>query len=664
MFDTEKYIKSLIKEAFGKRNVLPDDDELEYDDEYSSQEEPETQNIPDATQQKGRIQGGRKYMQNKNAHNAALDRIRKNLPYNNDAFAAPWMDNSEEGRNPRNKSVKDPLTADSFGRIKVMAHPIANPKKGKYNEPIVLVTMVNIDPEDCVEICRNFARVGHTADVTVARTRQNNTKDGVTFVVLDKFINQWKEEDLNNILDFIGSFKNEDGTPKYLRNEQDKENIKQYVSNRVMSGSDLGSYFTMARKNNIELFNAFIEADSDEKVQEFINMYQRFNLSNMLCSELGLSSTFGRILSTQNAALVLGSGRLTGAGVRPTFILTENIWRTKFGRIVNPNAVPFPIWVPSKRNIINAKKEGAFTSKPYFAKDANGNDVEINKTSDVLNVFFLGKTWDELSEQQKISANIMCNFINPSGCYMMYEYDVSDTTLVDPNGPDKFNEEIGLTNRFSGELNKAAMDFLKAQNIAANGDTDDGADGDNMNAFDAQIEQLNEYALKNVNEYCEVKGITYQKDNESTSLALINALKEIARRYITLKKEENIQVLVNDAVYAACMVMKIGLDVVKSLRIGKPSNDIEYSQYAKAFSVLMDVINGNWKDNEVSYSNNLKAVSESVENKSFNPFANKKYSPKELEVLASIALPDNKVALDTFDTLTERMNKSKTNLLY
>ena len=30
MFDTEKYIKSLIKEAFGKRNVLPDDDELEY----------------------------------------------------------------------------------------------------------------------------------------------------------------------------------------------------------------------------------------------------------------------------------------------------------------------------------------------------------------------------------------------------------------------------------------------------------------------------------------------------------------------------------------------------------------------------------------------------------------------------------------------------------
>ena len=109
--------------------------------------------------------------------------------------------------------------------------------------------------------------------------------------------------------------------------------------------------------------------------------------------------------------------------------------------------IPFPIWVPNRRFDINKKKDGKFTSRPYLTKDASGNEVQIAQTSDVLNVFFLGKKWDELSEQQKISANIMCNFINPSECYMVTEYDVSDTTLIDPNGVDKFNEEIGLSNR-------------------------------------------------------------------------------------------------------------------------------------------------------------------------------------------------------------------------
>lgn len=668
MANTEEYIKRLviesIEEAFGKGNNQATDD-FDFEDEYNSGDDTQTQQPADRTG-KG-FQGGTKYMKNKTAHNAAVDRMRSNLPYSDDALGAPWMDSSDAAKNPNNRSTRDPLSADSFGRIKVMARPIANPKSDKYKEPIVLITMVNIDPEDCVSICKQFARLGNTSDVVPAHTRQNNTRDGVTFVVPDKFINQWKEDDLEKVLNFLDGFKNEDGTPKYFRSEEDKDNLRQYVMNRVMNGSEVGDYFTTAKKNNIELFNAFIDAESDEKVNEFIQMYQRFNLNNMVCADLGLPATFGKVLSVQNASLVLGSGRMTGAGVRPTFILTERIWREKFGRVVNPNAVPFPIWVPNKRFVINKLKDAKFTSRPYSAKDANGQEVEISQTSDVLNVFFLGKKWDELSEQQKISANVMCNFINPSSCYMLAEYDVSDTTLIDPNGRDEFSEGIGLANRFSGELNQAAANFLKTQNIVANkegvgGETGDEENSDpRLNAFNATVEQLNEFALKNVDEYCQAKGISYQKNPKDVATSLLTAMKVIAKQHISLKKDTNIEILVNDAVYATCKVMRICLDLLNTLRIGKPTNEIEYSQYAKAFSVLMDVINGNWKDYDAAYQTQ-KMVAEGIEEN--NPFANKKYTKQELAVLAAKALPDSKIATDSFDSLLERMDRSKTNLKY
>jgi hypothetical protein len=107
--------------------------------------------------------------------------------------------------------------------------------------------------------------------------------------------------------------------------------------------------------------------------------------------------------------------------------------------------------------------------------------------------------------------------------------------------------------------------------------------------------------------------------------------------------------------------MRICLDMLNTLRIGKPTNEIEYSQYAKAFGALMDVINGNWKDYDAAYQSQ-RMVAEGVEDE--NPFGDKKYSKEELAVLASKALPDNKVAVDTFDSLLERMDRSKTNLKY
>jgi hypothetical protein len=162
MFNSEDYIKKLVKEsveeAFGKRNNA-DIDDFDVNDEYTKDDQQDSETDVNQGQKNNRgkgFQGGRKYMQNKTQHDAALNRMRSNLPYDDGAFSAPWTDSSDEAKNPHNKSTLDPLAADSFGRIKVKAAQVPNPKSEKYKEPLVVIDMLNIDPQDCVEIAKNL----------------------------------------------------------------------------------------------------------------------------------------------------------------------------------------------------------------------------------------------------------------------------------------------------------------------------------------------------------------------------------------------------------------------------------------------------------------------------------------------------------------------------
>lgn len=702
MVENEEYIKKLIseamEEAFGKKPsfqfVDDEGDDNQFDDDYQEPGDVETGEQTETPRkgERGSAFRGPEYMRTRNQHKGQIDRLRSDnaatrATFNNDAFGMPWTGSKEKANNPYNNAKKDVLEPDQFGRVKVRFQFVMKPKSPEYKEPLMLIELLNIDPEDCVEIAKKFTRYNHTQYVWVPKVRQNNEKDGkpyrdgVVFYVYNSVLDLWKQEDLEEIIDFIGAFKNEDGTPKYYRDEQDKENLRQYVLNRVVSGRDLSEYFSNAKQNNIELFNAFIEAENDDKVQEFIKKYQRFGLINKICSELGLDFSFGRIISVQNASLVLGSGRQTGAGVPPTFILTEKIWRKMFGRIVNPTAVPFYIWVPNERYEINKEKEQQFTSKPYKVKGENGEDIEINKTEDVLNTFFFGKKWNELSEQQKISAAVLCNFINPSKCYPMAEYDVSDTTFVPgllkqrngtPITDDLFNTQVGLTNRFSGEMNQAAAELVKQQQKNAGAAATDGSENgdEDVDLLKMFADDLNEYALKEIDEYCQSKNISYPKNEENISLSIINALRTIARPYITQKKGSNAALLVDDAVYTTCLLMRIALDAVKILKTTK-IDDMTFAQFEKALGVLMDVINGRWKQ-EVKRQEEptvLRNVSESVvdgeeDNNEENPFKDKVYSPLELKVFATKALGGVKTANDMFESLMERMDKSKTNLIY
>ena len=116
--------------------------------------------------------------------------------------------------------------------------------------------------------------------------------------------------------------------------------------------------------------------------------------------------------------------------------------------------------------------------------------------------------------------------------------------------------------------------------------------------------------------------------------------------------------------------MRIALDAVKILKTTK-IDDMTFAQFEKALGVLMDVINGRWKQ-EVKRQEEptvLRNVSESVvdgeeDNNEENPFKDKVYSPLELKVFATKALGGVKTANDMFESLMERMDKSKTNLIY
>lgn len=662
-----KYLLMLLKEsvteAFGKaKNNSFDDDEYapdDYDDfSYGDENDVDNNNVDDEQNKTNKNNSKNPYAKGKelahviknNSYNA-LDRQRKGLPSDPEVISGIFM---RDYKNPYNKSKRDVLLPDKYGRIKIEAASIS--KSEKYGVPIILLTFLNIDREDCVSLMTKFNDIGNTLKVNIARTRENNDKDGVTFIINDSNYSLWKENDLKQIIDFLKNIKYSNGEPKYFKNDEEVKNLMEYIDNRVITGKDLGAYFIKAKQNNIDLFNAFIEAENDSQMKEFIDFFQRFGITQKLCSELNVDKYFGHILSVQNAALVLGSKQLTGAGVKPTFILTERMWIEKFKRFVKPNAKPFYIFVPSNKHRINNKKEAKFTSKPYTTKDKNGNEYEISSSPDVLNVFFSGKKWDELTEQQKIEANIMCNYINPSECYPQAEYDVSDTELIDPN-VDPFTTQIGIINRFTGELNSAAINFINQQNIngANSYRSDDGNNDDNNeNAFNIRHEEWNKLVYENILGYCKEHGIKI-KTTKDISLNIINALRLIAEKYITYQKPENRVILIDDAVWATCKVMKIALDKIKKedFSIGKPSNQVEFSQYFKAFSQCMDAVNGTYatSDKQQRYYSN---VSESIND---GGLSFRKYTEKELLYLSKKIFSSNDFEKTEFYTLLERMNK-------
>lgn len=565
------------------------------------------------------------------------------------------------GRYIRRNKAMEP---DKYGRVKIAGKYFAKP--ANYDFPIMMVCLENIDPHDCQIIYEQIFDSNNTLMVGVASDRVNNAGDGMKIITkgFNFYLEDgWLNNEFNEIIEILKGMNDENGNPKYFKNEQEVQNLRDMANHNVDNPKLVGEYVSKANENNLELYNKFMEAENDEQVRAFMEMYKRTGAIMALCKELNLDvETFGHILSFKNTMLVLGSGRLTGAGVPPTYVLTPNMWLKFFKRRVKPNAVPFIIFVPNKKNRINMIKQPEMTSAPFSLKG-----MDIRTSDDILNAFYHGVPYKNLSVEQKKQFNVFCNFINPSACFPIKEFDVSDTYPIDPND-DPWEQQIGLINNLNGQhtLNKSAEDFKAIEDSISgiNGKSEpEKSDSDDKNYSQKNVNEVEIYeclneVYQNIIAFCEFENNKYKLDKNKYTIPdttkkltfeeLQNKtyalLAEIARKKIRLSKPEIVNELVDSAIY---FVSKINvLPIIPARR--RKAGEHEWTQVQEAVNEM---------NRAIKFT--VRPLSSDGETKS-----NKGGQIAESRKNIAKILKENKKYVNTFFKILENMDNSKNNLKY
>ena len=135
-----------------------------------------------------------------------------------------------------------------------------------------------------------------------------------------------------------------------------------------------------------------------------------------------------------------------------TFVLTRTQWREKYDRDISPDATPIRLVIPYQSGYHNGPNTRAQVMKDL----GHANNV----------------SYRNLSIQQQRSVDIHAlQYQQGYGFKYWTYYDVSDTLRRNGATFDKWDEEVGLLNTFTGELNQPA----KADK-AAKGSVDTNAD--------------------------------------------------------------------------------------------------------------------------------------------------------------------------------------------
>jgi hypothetical protein len=562
--------------------------------------------------------------------------------------------------NPHNTFDGDDYEPNMFGRIQVTGVPGSTKK---YGEPVFIVSMYNIDAHDVHELAARILKRGRTLNALTASTRDKRGKDGVTMVVPQKGLDMWKEEEIPFIIDFLKE-KNIDknGEIKY-GSDEDFENLRSYLQNKIFTKKDVDSFLFNVSKNFSELLKTFMESENDEEVRAIIEAYARYNISEEICKDLNIDASYGHILSWTNVKTIMCSGR------NATFILPEKTWKRCFGRLVKPTAKPFFINVPSNKNW-NGKWKNP-TPLPYTytdPKDGSTKTVNISSTEDILDIFYEGQPYNELSTQQRFKVNTLANELNVRNTTRIPEYDVSDT-VWDPklNPVDVFNEEIGLLNNLTGELNaKAKEDFNSKLNKQKSNleNPEETVDVEETDAKIAMEMHRTRYALKNLSAFAKKYGIHVSDGNGDITSAfvvtLFNAAKRLIPKKIGVTNPTEVERLANNIVYFICLYLRIGLKHIAGIRIPVKTDSSMLSEIDVVVAVLLNAIEkGPKKTDDKTYKTALEEgrnyeKDNELYDKIHEFFAELNKEAEELEL---------KQINETFYSLLERMDNSKNNLL-
>lgn len=501
---------------------------------------------------------------------------------------------------------EDYYLPDQFGRVKVSYFVNTNPKN--YEDPISVFKLKNIDPQDCSLLTQMLANEPMLLNISVDSYREKSeihperTNDGISLIVDSKDAEKFVSEVIPKIVSKLKSIQDEKGNPKYFKDQGEIDNFYSYLKHEfyALDPDKISDYFKQIEQiemDNIKLFRRFLAAENDQAVQEFVAIYGRTGLMDQICDEGGIDIRFGKTLSIQNAAIILGSRQLTGAGVTPTFLLTKKVWYKRYGRVVKPNAEPYKLWCPYGQKKVKTIQAPELNT-PYTKTYKNGVTATITDVTGVLKDKFKTDDFRSLSYQQKMSLNQFCNPIDTKFFYPCVEFDISDTELLDPNGEDKFYKEVGLSDRFKGTRNQAALDLLEIERqmrqAENNGPTvSDGEDVDanEETAKKNRMDELTKCAYNLLTLYWEKNGMNFRVDvGPDVSYNLVNAI-EAQARYEYNKRGKTKQKLQDKLVKMTVRPILVALGVALDIESNyKTVGDTDTENYIMVSSVATLIV--------------------------------------------------------------------------
>lgn len=120
-----------------------------------------------------------------------------------------------------------------------------------------------------------------------------------------------------------------------------------------------------------------------------------------------------------------------------TFVLTRTQWREKYNRDISPDATPIRLVIPYYRG-----NQLGGNARSQMMKDlGHANNVSYKNLS--------------MQQQRSVDIHALQNSTASSFKYWTF-YDVSDTIRRNGAAYDKWDEEVGFINSFTGELNQQA----------------------------------------------------------------------------------------------------------------------------------------------------------------------------------------------------------------
>lgn len=280
-------------------------------------------------------------------------------------------------------------------------------------EKQIWVNFYNLDPADASELKTRFKAMeskkggpGNVSMVTNNPTVQNNPKNIKLKAAFDYLAQTGKYEMPSWDL-FLYEL---EGADKDIITTQDAKDID---------------------KSTDELWAQFMREIKDPKTQELLKSMGQYTLSQ---------SAYGWKISARNLI------RVRAQKPDATFVQTRNQWKNKYGRKVIPTATRIGIQVP-----LSSANSDAAAKRSHMKSLGWGDNVSMA----------------DLTQQQKDQVDIGSRGRDASYFTTIAYYDVSDTELINPNGPDKWAEEAGFDNNLTGHLNPTALsDIARSRNIS------------------------------------------------------------------------------------------------------------------------------------------------------------------------------------------------------